>query len=121
MLFRSRFLEGLLDGAHQKCPEKTGLCVILPPKGRPKRFQNATSIFNRFCIDFGTRFGRLLVVSACFLALVRADVCRFLAFNQHAVSGRCPWDAAVSLCVYNDFWEPFWFRFSDLFVIAENH
>jgi hypothetical protein len=44
-----------------------------------------------------------------------AVVCRCLAFNNFAVNDRCPWGAAVSLCVYNDFWEPFWHRFSLFF------
>ena len=76
--------------------------IVIRPKAIQKRSKNATSIFHQpvspsFRIQNYLEFS--FSISCC--ASI-ADVCRFLTFYHFASSDRCPWGAAVSLCVYND-------------------
>ena len=48
-------------------------------------------------------FGSLWLTFGAFFSADVAEACRFLASHLLASSGRCPWGAAVSLCVYNMF------------------
>ena len=52
-------------------------------------------------------FGSLWLTFGAFFSADVAEACRFLASHLLASSGRCPWGAAVSLCVYNDILEVF--------------
>jgi len=83
--------------------------------GAQDRSKNAYATQPRYFIDLGARFDDILKVLASKIkqlgphgrtnsVLFSADVaeaCRFLASHLLASSGRCPWGAAVSLCVYN--------------------
>ena len=72
------------------------------PQGHQKRSKNATSIFHQ-PVSASFRIQNYLEFSfsiSCCASI--ADVCRFLTFYHFASSDRCPWGAAVSLCVYND-------------------
>ena len=91
------------------------------PFGAKGRFKNASAPQPRYFKDVGRHFGDILKVLASKIkqlgphgrinsVLFSADVaeaCRFLASHLLASSGRCPWGAAVSLCVYNAFWYHF--------------
>ena len=98
------------------------------PKAAPKRSKNASATQPRFFIDLGSILAPILAIiswfwhvfSLLFYASV-TDVCRFLAFKHLASSHQYPWGAAVSLCVYNGFWEPFWHRFFMIFRASILH
>ena len=60
-----------------------------------------TSNLNGFWYPFWSYVDGFRMFFSPFSAPVSADVCRFLAFERFAFSGRCPWGAAVTLCVYN--------------------
>ena len=97
--------------------------------GTQDRSKHASATQPRDFIDFGSRFDDILKVLASkikqfgphgrtnsvLFSTVVAEACRFLASHLLASSGRCPWGAAVSLCVYNDMFDgfssqlvPFW-------------
>ena len=68
------------------------------PRTIQKRIRDATSIFHRFRIDFGSHFGRILMVFACLLFPRQCSRClpiscfRALCF-QRLVSKGCGGDA----------------------------
>ena len=91
---------------------KSVAVATLPIQNRSK---NTSAPQPRYFKDFGSRFDDIFEVLAYKIkqlgphgrtnsVLFSADVaedCRFLASHLLASSDRCPWGAAVSLCVYN--------------------
>ena len=71
------------------------------PKTHPRRNLNLSSIFDPFLQPFWWYFDGFGMFSLIIFCASAADVCRFLAFKRFASTCRCPWGAAVSLCVYN--------------------
>ena len=55
---------------------------IWPPRALQKRIRDATSIFHRFCIDSGTHFGDILMVSAPFFHNFRRQPRQFLPASR---------------------------------------
>ena len=71
------------------------------PSAAPKRSENASATQLLCLVGFGIHFGHFFNSFGLLFSVDVAEACRFLVFHLLASRGRCPWGAAVSLCVYN--------------------
>ena len=81
ILFRSHFFDAFLDvgfsifdriGSRRGHPKMNDALDFCRPKTLRKPIHAATSVFHRFCIDFGRYFGYILMISASFQGYPKA-------------------------------------------------